>query len=183
MAIITIGGDVGAGKTTLAARLVAALGYKELYMGKIFRDMAAERGQTIDEFYTSLKNDQELEKRADLKQVEFMKANDDIVVQGRISYHFAKMNSLPAINVFIAVDPRLAAVRQATRPEYKGKSTEEIQKISSERVAAEREHYKALYGIENHLDRSSFDVVVDTTNLSEDEAFEKLLAGVKNRLS
>lgn len=183
MAIITIGGDVGAGKTTLATKLAAALGYKEFYMGRVFRDMAAERNQTIDEFYISLKDNPELERQADERQIKFMKTNDNIVTQGRISYHFAKMHSLPAINVFIAVAPHVGALRQSERPEYTGKSIEEITRISAARVAAEREHYKELYGIEDHLDKSRFDIVLDTTNLTENQALEKLLVEIKPRLS
>ena len=51
MAIITIGGNVGAGKTTLASKLAEALGYEDLSMGGLFREIAAERGMTIEEFY------------------------------------------------------------------------------------------------------------------------------------
>ena len=43
MAIITIGGNPGSGKTTLAVKLAAFLGYEELYVGGIFRELAAER--------------------------------------------------------------------------------------------------------------------------------------------
>ena len=41
--IITIGGKVGAGKSTLAAMLSHELNYEQLYVGGIFREMAAEK--------------------------------------------------------------------------------------------------------------------------------------------
>ena len=66
--IITIGGNVGAGKTTLAARLSKALGYDELYIGGIMREIAAERGITIEDFYARLKQEPELERSIDERQ-------------------------------------------------------------------------------------------------------------------
>jgi cytidylate kinase len=63
--IITIGGNLGAGKTTLAGKLAAALGYEELYVGGIFREMAAEKRLSIEEFYAQIKNDPALEREVD----------------------------------------------------------------------------------------------------------------------
>src|SRR5258708_3743076 len=102
MAIITIGGNVGAGKTTLAVRLANELGYKTLSMGGTFREMAAERGMTIEEFYGKLKNNPDLEKSADRAQRDLMQKEDDLVVQGRIAWFFAKESLFTIFNIFLA---------------------------------------------------------------------------------
>lgn len=81
MAIITFGGDLGSGKTTLAKRVAEALNYQELYVGGIFREMAAEKGMSIEEFYAQMSEEPELEKAVDVRQEKLMKERDNVVVQ------------------------------------------------------------------------------------------------------
>jgi cytidylate kinase len=47
----------------------------------------------------------------------------------------------------------------------------------------ERERYKMLYGIEDHLDPKQYDFVLDTTSLTEQEVFDKVMWLVKARLA
>lgn len=82
MAIVTIGGNIGAGKTAFATKLALALGYEELVMGNIFRVMAAERGMSINEFYLFIRNDPKLEREVDKRQIKLMKEKQDLVVEG-----------------------------------------------------------------------------------------------------
>jgi len=47
------------------------------------------------------------------------------------------------------------------------------------REKMERERYRMLYGIENHLDPAHYDFALDTTSLTEREVFEKAMAEVR----
>ena len=47
---ITISGPPGSGKTTACNSLSQRLGYQAVVFGKIFRQMAADRGMTLVEF-------------------------------------------------------------------------------------------------------------------------------------
>src|SRR5581483_1427896 len=97
--IITIGGDFGSGKTTLAAALAQTLGYDELKVGNIVRMMAADRGVKIDEFSELLKTDPELERLVDEQQVHAMKERDNRVIQSRLAWFFAKESPFKVFNV------------------------------------------------------------------------------------
>lgn len=182
MAIITIGGNVGAGKTTIAARLAQSLGYEELYMGGLFREIAAERNMTIEQFYEDLKHDPKLEQSVDERQAKLMREKDNLVVQGRVAWFFAKGSLLTVFNIFLAVDPTVAAERSARRPENIGRTISEMQRANTMRTLTEIERYRNLYDIDNFLDFGHYDYVLDTTHLTEDEVLEKIIGKIKERI-
>ena len=182
MAIITIGGNVGAGKTTLAGRLAQELGYESLHMGGIFREMAAKRGMTLEAFYAQLKKDPELEKGADRAQADLMKEKDDLVIQGRIAWFFAKESPFTVFNIFLAVDPEVGAHRTAERTENAGRSIPELLDANAARTKQELERYRLLYGINNFLDLGHYDYVLDTSKLTEQQVMEKIVTKLKERL-
>lgn len=179
--IITIGGNVGAGKTTLAAKLSKALGYEELYMGGIFREMAAEREISIEDFYAQLKKDPELEKSVDNRQAKLMNEKDNLVIQGRVAWFFSKGSPFKIFNIFLTVSPEIGARRSGERPENIGRDIEDLVKANSERTRLEVERYHTLYDIEDFLDQKYYDFVLDTSLLSEDEVLAKILTEAKKR--
>jgi cytidylate kinase len=128
MATITIGGNIGAGKTVLAMKLATALRYEELYVGGIFRAAAKERGVSIDDFYASLKNDVELERDIDDRQARAIKEKQNLVVQERVAWYFAKQGTttVPVVNILLTVDPRVGAERKRRQGIYAGKDIDEI---------------------------------------------------------
>ena len=179
--IITFGGNVGAGKSTMAPLLAKELGYEEIYVGGIFRQMAKEQGLTIEEFYALMSKNPKLEKSIDAQQLELMQRKHNIVVQGRIAYFFAKQTKKPSINIFLAVDPRVGAERKIKEGLYPGKTLEEVMALNSTREANERSNYLTLYGITDHLNPAAFDIVCDTTGISPEKVLEVLLKEVKEK--
>jgi CMP/dCMP kinase len=176
--IITIGGNVGAGKTTLAARLSKALGYKELYMGGLMREIAEERGMSIEEFYAKLNAEPDLERSLDERQAKMMHENDNLVVQGRLAWFFAKGSPFEVFNISLAVDPEIGTRRSAARPENVGRNFNELLHANAERARIETERYHDLYGIQNFLDEQHYDLVFNTTVFTEDEVLDKVIAEV-----
>ncbi len=183
--IVTIGGNIGAGKTVLAGKLAAALGYEELYMGGIFRQMAAEKGVSIEQFYRALRENPAVEREADARQAELMRMHDNLIVQGRISWHFATGSPFRIFNIFLKVEPSVGAERSGARDENSGKPISELAKANAEREAQERERYRALYSIEDYHAPEHYDFILDTSRLTEAEVFEKVLTEIheKQRVS
>lgn len=182
MAIITIGGNLGAGKTTLAGKLASALGYEELYVGGIFRTMAAEHGLSLEDFYSKLKSDPKLERSVDEQQAKLMQEKDNLVVQGRVAWFFAKESPFAIFNIFLAVDPLIGAARIAKR---EGKSKEPIADlvaVNTGRERTEQERYRTLYGVENFLELGHYDFALDTSKLTEQEVLDKILLKIKDRI-
>jgi len=182
MAIVTIGGHVGAGKTTLSTRLAQTLGYEELYMGGIFREIAAERGMTIEEFYSALAKDPKLEQSIDERQAKLMREKDNLVVQGRVAWFFSKGTFFTVFNIFLTVDPRVGAMRSAQRPENATRPLDELVHANAARTRTEIERYRNLYDIDNFLDPGHYDYALDTSELTEDEVLERVLSKIKDRI-
>ena len=182
MAIITIGGNIGAGKTTLAGRLTKALGYGEFSMSRLFRDMAAERTMTLEDFYADIRKYPALERGVDERQMRLMREKDDFIVQGRVAWYFAKESSFAVLNIILTVDPATGAERTARREENAGKTVEELIRANALRVSQERERYKMLYEIENFLDPGHYDFALDTSHLDETEVFQGVLSKAKEML-
>jgi cytidylate kinase len=176
--IITIGGNLGAGKTTLAADLAKNLGYEELYIGGIMREMAAEQHMPIEEFYIRLKHNPELERSVDERQEKMMQEKDNLIVQGRVAWFFTQKSPFRIFNIFLAVDPKIGAERTGQRAENTGKSLEELSKANTDRMQHELERYQKLYGIENFLDPVHYDYILDTTDLT----VESMLATVLKKI-
>lgn len=178
--IITIGGNVGAGKTTLTTRLAKTLNYEELNMGGLMREIAEERGMPIEEFYKKLKAEPDLEQSLDDRQAKMMREHDNLIVQGRLAWFFAKGSPFHVFNIFLTVDPEVGARRSSQRPENSGRETGELITANAERKDVELKRYHDLYGIQNFLDEHNYDFVFDTTNFTEDEVLDKILAEIKN---
>ncbi len=180
--IITIAGNVGAGKTALAKRLASELGYESFSMGAIFRGMAKEKGLSIEEFYKALEQDPDLERETDARQEAFMRTHDDIIVQGRISWYFAGKSPFPAFDIFLAVDPDAGAARAGTRHENAGKTIQELRAANMERERSEKERYRMLYGIADAASREHYDLVLDTSALTEEEVFNSVIRTLQEQL-
>ena len=174
MSLITIGGNPGAGKTTLAIKLATMLHYEELYVGQIFRDMAAERNMSIEEFYAALKSDPALERSVDDRQAKLMQEKDNLIVQGRIAWHFTKQSPFKIINILLTVDPTIGAARIAERKENAGKSIQEIARATQERSATERDRYQKLYNIQNYLDPAHYDIILNTSRIDANETLRTI---------
>lgn len=181
--IITIGGNLGAGKTTLANNLANELHYAQLYVGGIFREMAAEKNLSVEQFYAQLKEDPAVEQEVDQRQATMMREKDDLIVQGRVAWYFAKSSPFKVFNILLTVSPVVGAERAGKKKENINKTVDEVTIATIDREKMERERYKMLYGIENHLDPAQYDFVLDTSSLTEQEVFDKVMWLVKARLS
>ena len=177
--IITIGGNMGAGKTTLANNLANELHYQQLYVGGIFRDMAAEKKLSIEQFYAQLKEDPAVEQAVDQRQAMMMREKDDLIVQGRVAWYFAKSSPFKVFNILLTVSFVVGVERVGEKKGNVGKTADEVAVATGEREKMERERYKMLYGIENHLDPKQYDFVLDTTSLTEQEMLDKVLSAIK----
>jgi predicted cytidylate kinase len=180
--IITIGGNIGAGKSTIAPLIAQALGYEHFYMGGIFRAMAKDKGVSIEEFYRKLEKDPDLERSVDEEQIALMKENGHVVIQGRTSFFFAKRSGKPSINIFFAVDPVIGAERKIKEGIYPGRTVEEVMAIHRHREADERKHYLNLYEIVDFLDRKHYNLIIDTSHMSIEEVTDEVLGQLRKRM-
>ena len=188
MAIIRVSGNVGSGKTTLCKRFAEEFSYRYHYTGQIFREMAEEKGLSLEEFYQQIQNDPELEKSIDIKQMHLMLGVDNIIVQGRMAPFLPPFNNLDSsfrvaprvVNVFVAVSQTEGALRQLNRPENSGKTLDEMIALSSQRMETERQRLSSLWGVPDCFDKSKFQIFLDTTAITIDQAYYIFSESIKS---
>ena len=81
--IITVGGSIASGKTTLAEQLSKKLGFKYISAGEIMRKMASERGMTLLEFSKLAESNYDIDRNIDAQQKKY--ATGNCIVDGRLS--------------------------------------------------------------------------------------------------
>jgi len=182
--IITISGLPGAGKTSVAKELAKRLGYKTLSVGDIRGQMAIERGITIDELNAM---GTESDRLADQKQKEIAASNDNIIIEGRISWYLIS----GSFKILVTVDPNEGARRifeerklddGKRNDERMYASVEDAKDSIQKRVAIDRERLHKLYGIDDFIKPDHFDFVLDTTgSTGTQENADHIMAAMKER--
>ena len=164
--VIRISGHPGSGKTTLARNLAKLLGFQFSYTGGIFREMAEKYKKSLEDFYREMKKNPDLEKAIDALQAKLMNEGNNLVVDGRIAPF--QPCDFTAVNVLLTVSDEEGAKRLALRPENKNIRRSKIKQRAKKRVREERTRYQKLYGIDDHLAKKYFDVVINTTKYKPD---------------
>lgn len=170
--IITISGLPGSGKSTIGKMLAQKLGYKFYSMGDLRGKMAMDRGLTIDELNALGEKEDWTDRQADEYQEKLGKAEDNFIVDGRISFHFIPHS----FKVFLDVDLKEAAKRVFAnqRPdEAQAKNVEELASRMRARADQDDLRYKKYYGI-TFRDKKAFDLVIDTTDLTPAEILDRI---------
>jgi CMP/dCMP kinase len=171
---ILLSGLSGTGSTTAAKRIAADLGLEYVYGGQIFRNLAVERGVSLEELAESLEQDQDTEREIDRRLIA-AGTQDDVLIEGRtIGWIFPW--DVPALSIWLTCDLEERLQRVQGR-EHHPRSAENLLR----REASDNRRYQALYGIEPE-DYSPFDLVVDTTTLPVEQVVEAIEAFVRERV-
>lgn len=180
--IITLTGLPGAGKSTIAKLLSEKLGFPWYSMGDLRGKLAQERGMTIDEFNHLGETESFTDEDIDKYQTKLGQEQDRLIIDGRLSWHFIP-NSL---KVFLDVDEQEAARRiydaakNGLRKDEKPFSSEEnVKERVHARLASDQKRYQQYYQLD-YLDRSNYDLVIDTTHLTPEQIVQTILDKIPN---
>ncbi len=123
-----------------------------------------------------------LDRLIDDIQSRLLEELDRGVHEGRLAAHLAKklrrtrrINNKVIVSILCFVESRTGAKRQLERQENVGKNIEQVMRETAERLQLERERYRELYGIEDHLARKHFDILIDTTFRDADKVLKTAL--------
>lgn len=158
---ITVSGSSGSGKTTGAKAIARAFNLKYVSAGEIQRNIAKERGISLEEQvkFRGAEVDHEMDKR----NLEFaMRGN--VVIDARLSGWCA--GDWADVKIFYDCPIEVRAGRTAKRNSISvEKSIENVKKRDEE----DNKKYKTLYGVDL-FDKSIYDFVIDNKNLTKEEA-------------
>ncbi len=159
--IFTISGESGSGKTTVGKLLASNLNYKFFSGGYFFRKKAEEYNMGIVEFSNYAEQHPEIDMEEDRTIVEFMKKNDNIILESRLSGIMAYKNNINAIKIYLNTNLATRISRLSTRD----KDTDKIQIIARSR--SEFLRYMIFYGIDYRV-FTNYDYIIDTDTASPD---------------
>ncbi len=170
---ITIAGTPGSGKSTVGKLLADRLNYNYYDVGKLRRELAKKQGLTIEQLNSLGEKDDWTDKKVDDSISKLGKKQDNIVVVGRLAFHFIP----DSIKLFLECNLEIGAKRIF---EGKKRATEHYYSINSaikkikERNDSDKARYEKYYNL-NPYNKAKFDLVVDTSDLTIKEVLNKLL--------
>lgn len=161
---LTVGGLPGTGTTTVCRSLSELSGLTYVYAGRIFRDMADEKGMTLEEFGAHAEAHAAVDLELDARQVELLKGGP-VILEGRLSGYWAYRDRVPAFKTWFTADAHERARRLVAR---EGGDIDQRLAEMRRREASERKRYLEYYDFDLH-DLGVYDLVLDTTQLSPSE--------------
>ncbi|MBR4686522.1 MAG: AAA family ATPase [Candidatus Methanomethylophilaceae archaeon] len=174
---ITISGPPGSGKSTACSKLSEKLGLEAVIFGKIFRELAAEKNLTLSELGAIAEKDPSIDKMIDSRILDIARANEDIILESRLSAYMCARNGIPALKIYLDASPDVRMARIGLR---EGETEEEARAKTIDRQRSEAKRYKMYYDIDIE-DLSVYDLVVNTDELDPDQVVEKILEAVRSR--
>ena len=171
---ITISGPPGSGKTTACSKLSEKLGLEAIVFGKIFRELAAEKNLSLGELGAIAEKDPSIDKMIDSRILEIARANEDIILESRLSAYMCARNGIPALKIYIDASPEVRMARIGVR---EGETLEEACAKTEDRQRSEAKRYKMYYDIDIE-DKSVYDLVINTDDLDPDQVVERILDAV-----
>jgi CMP/dCMP kinase len=182
--IVSISGMPGSGKSTVAKMLSARLGMKRYYMGGMRREIARNKGMTIEDLNKVGEKEFWTDREVDEFQRELGQKEDNFIIEGRTSYFLIPKS----FKVFLNVDFMVGAKRiykdvmsnKNARNEGRYKTVGDAAKAIQKRLDSDIGRYKKYYG-KDIYDLSQYDLVIDTTKLTPEEVAGKIEAAMKKR--
>ena len=158
--IIVMSGDIGSGKSSVAAALKQITGYDVIGTGTIQRAIAKRRGVTTLELNKISQTDRSIDDEIDSYVVETGKTQDRLILDSRLAWHFIPT----AFKVFLSVDPVVGAERvfNASRNDENNPSLEATLENNLKRQAIEDQRFHKLYNV-NFRKYGNYDLIIDTS--------------------
>jgi CMP/dCMP kinase len=165
---ITIAGDIGSGKTTVARRLAGMIGVEPLSIGSIQRQLAQARGVSTLELNQLAETDTTIDREIDSYQMNLPPGN--VVAEARLAWHFIA----DTLKVYLYISDYEAARRivRAKRSDETYESSDPLESIIARR-RSEASRFQKYYGVDID-DLNNYDLVIDTTQASIDEVVRKV---------
>jgi len=186
--IITISGDPGSGKSTIAQELAKKLKAKRIYVGEIRRKIAKKKGLTLAELNKYAEKhpetDVDIDKKVATKARQLAKKYP-VIVEGRTQFYFIP----ESFKLYIKVNLNEGAKRiwqqmqsekaKSARNEGKINSLTQLKKSIRQRVFSDKKRYQKYYGLD-HTKKSNYDFVLDTSHLTKKQQITKIWPKIKS---
>lgn len=163
---IAISGKSGCGNTTVSRLVAEALGLR--FINFTFRNLAEERGLSLEEVLSLAAQDDSWDKELDTRQVALARAGGGCVLGSRLAIWMLKEADL---TVYLRASSDTRARRIMRR---EGGSLEAIAAFTAERDRQDRERYLRIYNIDND-DYAFAGLIIDTDAIEPAQIVELIV--------
>ena len=174
---ITLSGELGSGKSTVANYLISKMPFRIVSAGLLFRQLAAKHGMSAKEFNEFIENDPKYDHYVDDTMAELGHTDEKIIFDSRMAWHFVPSSF--KIYLYVDVDTateRIFNDKGRVSESYSDKETARQEII--DRRKSELLRYQNFYHC-NLDDYSNYDLIVDTSHASRDEVNELIYNSFK----
>lgn len=175
---ITITGNLGSGKSSVA-KILKERGYEYASTGNIFRQLAMEKGLSVEEFNKQVneaasRGDHSVDQMIDDTTTRIGEERDNVVFDSRLAWHFAPKS----FKVFIITD-----IDEASRRVFNDSLRADSESYASQdacrrslinRQKLETVRYKEIYEID-YYDMSNYNLIIESTNALPDKIAQEIL--------
>jgi CMP/dCMP kinase len=174
--IITISGQAGSGKSSVAKYLADKLKLKHYSMGDLRRKMARDRNMSLAALNELGEKEDFTDKQVDKAQEDLGKQENNFVMDGRLSYYFIPKS----IKIYIKAKLRTRAERVYSDERAEEKFRDIGDSIASliERERSDKKRYEKYYELDcnNEL---QYDLIIDSTQQGVDEVGDEVIEFLK----
>ena len=174
---ITIAGDLGSGKSTVANHLINSINYRIESAGLIFRRLAEQHGMSAKEFNQFIESNPKYDNMVDDTIKEMGEKEENIIFDSRLAWYFVPKS----FKIYMYVDVDTATERIFND---KGRVSESYSDMATakkeiiERRQSEVLRYKTFYNIDiNNF--KNYDFIIDTSHASKEEVNDAVLSNFK----
>jgi len=169
---ISLAGDLGSGKSTVADILIKRLGAEYYCTGAIVRSIAEKRGMTVTELNKYMETHPEIDHEIDDGIAELSDMDKFLIIDSRMAWHFTR----GTFKVYLSCDIETSALRimNANRRGEHSATLEETIEATRTRRESEKKRYLEQYGV-NIKDLSNYSLIVDTSNATPEEVAECII--------
>ena len=174
---ITIAGDLGSGKSTVANHLINNINYRIESAGLIFRRLAEQHGMTAKEFNQFIESNPKYDNMVDDTIKEMGAKEENIIFDSRLAWYFVPKS----FKIYMYVDVDTATERIFND---KGRVSESYSDMATakkeiiERRESEVLRYKTFYNIDIN-NYSNYDFIIDTSHATKDEVNDAVLSNFR----
>ncbi|MEM3736760.1 MAG: nucleoside monophosphate kinase [Candidatus Bathyarchaeia archaeon] len=153
--VVTVSGLHGTGKSTYAQALAESFGLRHISAGMLFRQIADERGLSLQQLSDLSVKDSTIDRLVD-ERVEKEAREGSVVIDGQLPAWIARRYA--NIKIFLSASDKTRFERIAARD---GISFKEAEELTRRRELLEKIRYKKHYNI-NIEDLSIYNIIFDT---------------------
>lgn len=174
---ISITGDIGSGKSTVAKELAERLSMRIVDSGQLYRKFALDKNISVLEQNQS--DDNSIDIKIDNTIAEMGKNENGIIFVSRLAWHFVP----DSIKIYLKVNPLVAAERVVndTRVGETHTNVEDTLKYNQERKQLELDRYRDMYSIDDPSGYSNADIICNIGYNKPEDVVDILYTAIINR--